>query len=40
MPQILSYITSAFLPVMAAAIIGYGLIKRAPVYDYFIEKVF
>lgn len=37
MPQILSYITSAFLPVMAAAIIGYGLIKRAPVYDYFIE---
>ena len=37
MPQILSYLTSAFLPVMAAAIIGYGLIKRAPVYDYFIE---
>ena len=25
------------MPVMAAVIVGYGLIKKAPVYDYFIE---
>jgi spore maturation protein B len=28
---------TAFIPAMAAGIIGYGFIKKAPVYDYFIE---
>ena len=32
-----SLITSGFVPVMAAVIIGYGLLKKAPIYDYFIE---
>ena len=30
-------ISSAFVPVMAALILAYGLLHNAPVYDYFIE---
>ncbi len=30
-------ISSAFVPVMAALILTYGLLHNAPVYDYFIE---
>ena len=37
MPHLLSLITAGFIPAMAAVIIAYGLIKKAPVYDYFIE---
>ena len=37
MSGLLSLITSGFIPAMAAAIIAYGLIKKAPVYDYFID---
>lgn len=37
MSQILSTLTAAFIPGMAAVIIAYGLWKKAPVYDYFIE---
>ncbi|MBR5229516.1 MAG: spore maturation protein [Firmicutes bacterium] len=32
-----SLITAGFVPFMAASIIGYGFLKKAPVYDYFIE---
>ena len=37
MSGILYLITAGFIPAMAAVIIAYGLIKKAPVYDYFIE---
>ena len=37
MSQLLSLITAGFIPAMAAVIIAYGLIKKDPVYDYFIE---
>ena len=30
-------ISAAFVPVMAAVILAYGLLRAAPVYDYFIE---
>ena len=32
----LEILTTGFIPIMAAAIIGYGLWVHAPVYDYFI----
>lgn len=37
MSAILSILTTGFIPIMAAVIIAYGLWKRAPIYDYFIE---
>ena len=37
MSNLLSAITTGFIPGMAAIIIAYGLMKKAPVYDYFIE---
>lgn len=37
MSQFLSILTVGFIPTMAAVIIAYGLWKRAPIYDYFIE---
>ena len=37
MSSVFSAISVGFLPVMAALIIGCGLVKKAPVYDYFIE---
>ena len=37
MSSVFSAISVDFLPVMAAVIIAYGLAKKAPVYDYFID---
>ena len=37
MSHILSMISSAFLPALLAIILIYGFVKRAPVYDLFIE---
>ena len=37
MSQVLTFLSVGFLPVMSAVIIGYGLWKRAPIYDLFIE---
>lgn len=37
MSQIFTLLSVGFLPVMSALIIVYGLWKRAPIYDYFIE---
>ncbi|MBQ8562642.1 MAG: spore maturation protein [Firmicutes bacterium] len=37
MSNLLSAIITGFIPGMAAIIIAYGLMKKAPVYDYFIE---
>ena len=37
MSSVFSAISVGFLPVMAAVIIAYGLAKKAPVYDYFID---
>lgn len=37
MSAVFSAISVGFLPVMAAIIVAYGLIKKAPVYDYFID---
>lgn len=37
MTQIFSLISSCFIPVTATIIIAYGIFKKAPVYDYFIE---
>ncbi len=39
MSSVLNALSVLFIPVMLTFIIGYGLIKRAPVYDYFIEGV-
>lgn len=37
MSGLLPLVTAGFIPAMAAIIIAYGLIKKAPVYDYFID---
>ena len=37
MSNFFSAISAGFMPVMAAVIVGYGLFKKAPVYDYFID---
>ena len=37
MSQVFTFLSVGFLPVMSAVIIGYGLWKRAPIYDLFIE---
>ena len=37
MNQFFSSLAAGFVPFMAAMIIGYGLYKKVPVYDYFIE---
>ncbi len=37
MSQIFTLLSVGFLPAMSALIIAYGLWKRAPIYDYFIE---
>lgn len=37
MNNFFSNLSAGFMPVMAAIIVGYGIFKKAPVYDYFIE---
>ena len=37
MAQIFTFLSVGFLPIMSAIIIAYGLWKRAPIYDFFIE---
>ena len=37
MTQVFTFLSVGFLPIMSAIIIGYGLWKHAPIYDYFIE---
>lgn len=37
MSQFFSALSAGFTPAMAAVIIAYGLYRKAPVYDYFIE---
>ena len=37
MSQVFTFLSVGCLPVMSAVIIGYGLWKRAPIYDLFIE---
>lgn len=37
MAEIFSFLSLGFIPIMSAIIILHGLIKRAPIYDYFIE---
>ena len=37
MAEIFSLLSLGFIPIMSAVIILHGLIKRAPIYDYFIE---
>ena len=37
MSNFFSAISAGFMPVMAAVIVGYGLFRKAPVYDYFID---
>ena len=37
MTQVFTFLSVGFLPIMSALIIGYGLWKHAPIYDYFIE---
>lgn len=37
MSSLFSAVSVGFLPVMAAIIIAYGIFRKAPVYDYFIE---
>lgn len=37
MSSVFSAVSVGFLPVMSALIIAYGIFKKAPVYDYFIE---
>lgn len=35
--QIFSFLSAGFIPIMGGIIVLYGIIKKAPVYDYFIE---
>jgi spore maturation protein B len=35
--EVLSNVSLFFIPGMISVIIGYGIYKRAPIYDYFIE---
>lgn len=37
MVQIFSFLSIGFIPIMGGIILLYGLAKKAPVYDYFIE---
>ncbi len=37
MTQIFSFLSVGFIPIMSAVIIFHGLLKKAPIYDYFIE---
>ena len=37
MTQIFTFLSVGFLPIMSAVIIAYGLWKKAPIYDFFIE---
>lgn len=37
MSSVFSAVSVGFLPLMSALIIAYGIFKKAPVYDYFIE---
>ncbi|MEA4989099.1 MAG: nucleoside recognition domain-containing protein [Anaerovorax sp.] len=37
MSSVLNSLSVLFIPAMLTFIIGYGIIKRAPIYDYFIE---
>ncbi len=39
MAQILNTISLFFIPAVLSVVIGYGLYRRAPIYDYFIEGV-
>lgn len=33
----LNYLSIAVVPIMIASIVGYGLLKRQPIFDYFID---
>ena len=37
MENLFSILSMGFIPIIGTLIISYGLLKRAPVYDYFIE---
>ncbi|WP_324822580.1 spore maturation protein [Sinanaerobacter sp. ZZT-01] len=37
MNSVLNTLSILFIPAMLTFILGYGMIKRAPIYDYFIE---
>ena len=37
MSHFFSNLSAGFIPIMGVLIIAYGLYKKAPVYDYFIE---
>ena len=39
MTAIFNVLSVSFIPILFTAIIVYGLMKRAPIYDYFIEGV-
>lgn len=39
MAEILNSVSLLFIPAALSLVIGYGLFKRAPVYDYFIKGV-
>ena len=37
MTEIFSFISTSFIPIITLLIVLYGLSKKAPIYDYFIE---
>lgn len=37
MVHLFTFLSVGFMPVMSAVIIGYGVYKHAPIYDFFIE---
>lgn len=37
MTMLFSFLSAGFIPIMSGVIILHGLIKKAPIYDYFIE---
>ena len=37
MADIFSFLSTGFIPLMAAIIVGHGIFCKAPIYDYFIE---
>lgn len=39
MAEILNSVSLFFIPVVLSVVIGYGIYKRAPIYDYFITGV-
>lgn len=37
MADVFSFLSTGFIPLMAAIIVGHGIFCKAPIYDYFIE---